>query len=283
MTTRKKTGECEVCGGLGKALRLAGDLQTCSMCNNLVINVKKRPQLVVQTLQKLHGDKYLQSGGEYAAILTEVCGLLDCGRLKDAPAAVRQLLEVERKLKQCEAENSGWDNLLVTIQQLFPDAVTWTELSSKIQTVQAQATAYQADAEQLKSIAALLADHYGPDVDPAAAVKKLMESKISEINGEEITFDLGHELFNPAGTMGAPLPGPTNWQIGGNHYVDLPIGPTEYSQRNSLGCCESAVVKYVTRHKRKGGLEDIKKAIHYLQLLEEIEYQAEAVKAEVAA
>ena len=67
----------------------------------------------------------------------------------------------------------------------------------------------------------------------------------------------------------------TGVQVGGRHYVDLAIGPTEYSQRNGLGCCESAVVKYVTRHKRKGGLEDIRKAVHYLQLLEEIEYPAQ--------
>lgn len=61
-------------------------------------------------------------------------------------------------------------------------------------------------------------------------------------------------------------------QHGGDHYKNLPIGPTEYSQRNGLGCCESAVVKYVTRHKFKNGKEDILKARHFLDMLLEIEY-----------
>ena len=61
-------------------------------------------------------------------------------------------------------------------------------------------------------------------------------------------------------------------QEGGAHYKDLAIGPTEYSQKNKLGCCESAVVKYVTRHRSKNGKEDIKKAIHFLEMLLEIDY-----------
>ena len=61
-------------------------------------------------------------------------------------------------------------------------------------------------------------------------------------------------------------------QVGGSHYKDCTIQPVEYCQRNGLGYCESSVVKYVTRHKAKGGRQDIEKAIHFLQLLLEIEY-----------
>ena len=43
-------------------------------------------------------------------------------------------------------------------------------------------------------------------------------------------------------------------------------------QRNGLSCCESNVVKYVCRHHDKGGKEDLLKAIHYLELLIQIEY-----------
>jgi len=50
------------------------------------------------------------------------------------------------------------------------------------------------------------------------------------------------------------------------------IQPAEYCQRNRLPYCEANVVKYVTRHREKNGREDIEKAIHYLQLLLEIEY-----------
>lgn len=61
-------------------------------------------------------------------------------------------------------------------------------------------------------------------------------------------------------------------QVGGCHYKDMPIQPTEYIQRNGLNWCEGNVVKYVTRHRFKGGAEDIDKAIHYLELLKQYEY-----------
>lgn len=65
---------------------------------------------------------------------------------------------------------------------------------------------------------------------------------------------------------------PSETQIGGDHYKSLVIQPTEFNQRNGLGFCEANVVKYVTRHKSKGGVKDIDKAIHYLELLKEYEY-----------
>ena len=61
-------------------------------------------------------------------------------------------------------------------------------------------------------------------------------------------------------------------QAGGQHYKDFPIQPAEYCQKNKLGFMESNVVKYVSRHDRKGKAKDIKKAIHMLELLLEFEY-----------
>jgi hypothetical protein len=52
----------------------------------------------------------------------------------------------------------------------------------------------------------------------------------------------------------------------------MAIQPAEYSQRNGLNFIEGCVVKYVSRHRSKNGAEDIKKAIHFLNLLLEIEY-----------
>ena len=65
---------------------------------------------------------------------------------------------------------------------------------------------------------------------------------------------------------------PLGIQVGGGHYKDLVIQPIEYCQKNQLNYCESNVIKYVTRHKHKNGKEDIKKAIHNLELLLEMEY-----------
>ena len=62
-------------------------------------------------------------------------------------------------------------------------------------------------------------------------------------------------------------------QVSGNHYKDKGIQPIVYIHANNLGFCEGNVIKYVTRHKNKNGAADIKKAIHYLELLLELEYQ----------
>jgi hypothetical protein len=62
-------------------------------------------------------------------------------------------------------------------------------------------------------------------------------------------------------------------QVSGNHYKDKGIQPIVYIHANELGFCEGNVIKYVTRHKEKNGAADIKKAIHYLELLLELEYK----------
>ena len=68
---------------------------------------------------------------------------------------------------------------------------------------------------------------------------------------------------------------PSDTQVGGGHYKDMPIEPSEFCQKNKLNWCESNAIKYVCRHKHKNGREDIEKAIHYLQLLLEWEYPVE--------
>ena len=72
--------------------------------------------------------------------------------------------------------------------------------------------------------------------------------------------------------IGEAIGGPLNKQVGGAHYKDLPIQPVEYCQRNGLQFCEASVVKYVSRHREKNGAQDIQKAIHFLEMLLEIEY-----------
>lgn len=65
------------------------------------------------------------------------------------------------------------------------------------------------------------------------------------------------------------------WQEGGQHYKDKAIQPIVYIHANKLGFCEGNVVKYITRHKEKNGAEDIRKVIHYCELLLELEYKNE--------
>lgn len=58
-------------------------------------------------------------------------------------------------------------------------------------------------------------------------------------------------------------------QVGGDHYRDNAIQPIEYILANELGFCEGNVVKYITRYKHKGGVQDLDKVIHYVELLKE--------------
>jgi len=61
-------------------------------------------------------------------------------------------------------------------------------------------------------------------------------------------------------------------QVGGDHYSRFEIQPSEFIYRNKLDWCEANAVKYICRHGYKNGVEDIDKAIHYLELLKEWRY-----------
>lgn len=63
---------------------------------------------------------------------------------------------------------------------------------------------------------------------------------------------------------------PFDKQTGGDHYKKLAIQPTAYIQKNKLGWCEGNIVKYITRWRDKGGIQDIDKVIHYAELLKQI-------------
>tara|TARA_Y100001951_G_scaffold105345_1_gene122142 strand:- start:4024 stop:4254 length:231 start_codon:yes stop_codon:yes gene_type:complete len=67
-------------------------------------------------------------------------------------------------------------------------------------------------------------------------------------------------------------------QVGGDHYKNCAIQPTEYIIANNLSWCEGNAVKYITRHRIKGeGLQDLLKAQHYINLCIELEYGGEDV------
>ena len=68
-------------------------------------------------------------------------------------------------------------------------------------------------------------------------------------------------------------------QSGGSHYKDLQIQPVEYIHANELGYFEGNVLKYITRWKSKGGIGDLEKAKHYIELLIELETEKQAVDA----
>ena len=48
-------------------------------------------------------------------------------------------------------------------------------------------------------------------------------------------------------------------QIAGQHYKNQKIQPIEYILENKLPFIEGNIVKYITRWREKGGIEDLKK------------------------
>jgi len=61
-------------------------------------------------------------------------------------------------------------------------------------------------------------------------------------------------------------------QVAGEHYRTLKIQPVDYIEENGLRFSEGCAIKYITRHRFKNGAEDIRKAIHFLQLILERDY-----------
>ena len=65
-------------------------------------------------------------------------------------------------------------------------------------------------------------------------------------------------------------------QVGGGHYKNFKIQPIEFIHANNLSFCQGNIIKYVTRHRRKGeGKKDIEKVIHYAEMILEMEYKDE--------
>lgn len=65
-------------------------------------------------------------------------------------------------------------------------------------------------------------------------------------------------------------------QIGGDHYKKLKIQPMEYSMANNLDACQHTAIKYVTRFRDKGGVADLEKAKHVIDMLIEFEQKSKS-------
>jgi len=62
-------------------------------------------------------------------------------------------------------------------------------------------------------------------------------------------------------------------QEGGSHYKKMAIQPIDFIYFNEIPFIEGNIIKYILRHKKKNGLEDLKKAKHYLEILIDKEYE----------
>lgn len=60
-------------------------------------------------------------------------------------------------------------------------------------------------------------------------------------------------------------------QVGGDHYKNHKIQWVEFVHANNMPAIEAMVLKYLLRWRQKNGIEDLRKAIHYIEMLIELE------------
>ena len=61
-------------------------------------------------------------------------------------------------------------------------------------------------------------------------------------------------------------------QVGGRHYKKYKIQPSRFINENKILFAEGNAIKYICRHQDKGGKQDLEKAIHYIQMIIERDY-----------
>lgn len=80
-----------------------------------------------------------------------------------------------------------------------------------------------------------------------------------------------HESFQPETEKARLAHLASEKQVGGNHYKDLKIQPAEFCYINNIPYLEATAIKYLCRWRKKGGVQDLDKAIHFIELLKEFE------------
>ena len=60
-------------------------------------------------------------------------------------------------------------------------------------------------------------------------------------------------------------------QVSGDHYKNMAIQPIEFIHANNIPFAEGCAIKYLTRWRSKGGVADLEKAKHFIELLIELE------------
>lgn len=92
------------------------------------------------------------------------------------------------------------------------------------------------------------------------------------IEDELMHFTDGEQKVAQTVATVSSVPTALNVQVGGEHYKNMAIQPVTYIHANKLTFLEGNIVKYITRHKTKNKAQDIRKVIHYAQLILQLEY-----------
>jgi hypothetical protein len=107
-----------------------------------------------------------------------------------------------------------------------------------------------------------------------AAKANLIELPITK--SRPIEYEFGMAPLKASGGSYVPFPEKPkalDVQIGGGHYKSYAIQPVEFIHKNKIPYIEGCAIKYLCRWREKGGIEDLKKVKHYIDLLIEMEQQ----------
>ena len=94
------------------------------------------------------------------------------------------------------------------------------------------------------------------------------DSEARELRARAISIDEKRKAPLSPNRSAPEFGGQLNNQADGN----FEIMPIEYISKNKLDFLEGNIIKYISRHKKKNGAEDIRKVIHYAELILELEY-----------
>ena len=100
-------------------------------------------------------------------------------------------------------------------------------------------------------------NRYPPKVKPVDCVRS-----------KECTSDRGMAVSGDTGNAWGK-------QVGGDHYKQYAIQPAQFALANNLDYAQSNAIKYIVRHKDKNGVQDLDKAVHYIELLKQYYYKGE--------
>ena len=112
-----------------------------------------------------------------------------------------------------------------------------------------------------QSIAAAYTEHLASRNDYDEVYWKNQAEGNKRMRGELDAMPLGTPLTSSA--LGK--------QVDGGHYKDLKIQPIEFIHANNIPFAEGCAIKYLTRWRSKGGIKDLEKAKHFIELLIELE------------
>jgi hypothetical protein len=94
-------------------------------------------------------------------------------------------------------------------------------------------------------------DNHGYIADDATCIKYLKE--LEEMSSAEACVREGKAIREK--------------QVGGSHYNKHKIQPLDVIDEYNLNYYEGNIIKYILRYRDKNGVQDLEKAMHYLEML----------------